>query len=56
MQEATPADVERIESLTEEDFEIDFSKVQIPEHEGRRLSDGELIAAADSFVNALRSR
>ena len=48
-------DIERIESLTLEDFETDFSKVKIPDHEGP-VSVDELHAAAERFVDALREQ
>src|SRR6266513_2022057 len=51
--EATVEDIERIESLTLEDFETDFSKVKIPDHEGP-VPDEELHSAAERFVDALR--
>lgn len=52
LRNATIEDVARIESLTFEDFAIDFSKVQIPDREGR-LSDGEMQVAVDTFMNSL---
>ena len=55
MREATVEDIERIESLTLEDFETDFSKVKIPDHEGP-VSVDELHAAAERFVDALREQ
>jgi len=51
--EATVEDIERIESLTLEDFETDFSKAKIPDHEGP-VSDQELYSAAERVVDALR--
>ena len=51
---ATVEDVDRIESLTLEDFAIDFSKMQIPDREGR-LSDGEMKVAIDTFMSSLTS-
>ena len=53
--EARPEDVERIDSLTLEDFATDFSKLQMPQREGP-LSDVEMSAAVESFVSALRAR
>lgn len=50
--EATAEDIERIETLTLEDFAADFSKVPIPDKEGP-LSDGEIKIAADAFLKAL---
>jgi type IV secretion system protein VirD4 len=52
MRDATVEDVDRIESLTLEDFETDFSKVQIPDREGP-LSDGEMKVAVDTFLGSL---
>lgn len=49
-------DIERMEQLTLEDFDIDFEKVALPQKaEGERLSSEELRAAADSFVATLRA-
>jgi len=45
-------DIERIESLTLEDFATDFSKLPIPDKEGP-LSDGEIRNAADAFLTTL---
>ena len=54
--EATVADIERIDQLTLEDFAVDFDRVQLPQKgEGERLSAQELQAAADSFLESLRS-
>jgi hypothetical protein len=50
--EATVEDIERIESLTLEDFAADLSKVQLPGREGP-LSEGELKLAVDTFLNSL---
>lgn len=47
----TAADIDRIESLTLEDFAADLSKVQIPEGDA---TDKEVIAAADQFLDMLR--
>jgi type IV secretion system protein VirD4 len=52
VREATFKDIERIESLTLEDFETDFSKVQIPDKEGP-LSQGEMKIAVESFLTSL---
>jgi type IV secretion system protein VirD4 len=52
IREATAEDVERIESLTLEDFATDFSKVQIPAKEGS-LTDGEMKIAVETFLNSL---
>jgi hypothetical protein len=54
--EATIADIDRIQSLTLEDFAADFNRVQISEKPpGERLSSDELQAAVDSFLETLRS-
>ena len=52
LRDATVEDVERIESLTLEDFATDFSKVQIPDRDGP-VSEGEMNAAVDTFLNSL---
>jgi type IV secretion system protein VirD4 len=52
IRDATVEDVERIESLTLEDFAFDFSKVQFPDRDGP-LSQGEMKAAVDTFLNSL---
>jgi type IV secretion system protein VirD4 len=52
IRDGTVEDVERIESLTLEDFATDFSKVQIPDREGP-LSDNELKTAVDTFMTSL---
>ena len=49
---ATVEDIERIESLTLEDFATDFSKVPIPDREGT-LSDPEMKTAVDTFLSSL---
>ena len=54
---ATAEDIEHIEQLTLEDFDIDFDKVVLPEKaEGERFTKEELDVAVDSFINALRER
>jgi type IV secretion system protein VirD4 len=52
IREGTVADIERIESLTLEDFATDFSKVPLADKEGP-LPDGEIRIAADAFLKAL---
>jgi type IV secretion system protein VirD4 len=52
IREATVKDIERIETLTLEDFATDFSKVQIPDKEGP-LSGPEMDLAVDSFLGSL---
>ncbi len=54
---ATAADIEHIEQLTLEDFDIDFDKVELPQKsEGERFTKEELDVAVDSFISALRER
>jgi type IV secretion system protein VirD4 len=52
IREGTVGDIERIESLTLEDFATDFSKVRIPDKEGP-LSDGEMKVAVDTFLSSI---
>jgi type IV secretion system protein VirD4 len=52
IREATVKDIERIETLTLEDFATDFSKVQIPDKEGP-LSNPEMDLAVNTFLNSL---
>ena len=48
---ATQADLERIETLTLEDFAVDFSTVQIPQTKpGEQLSDLEMDRVVESFM------
>jgi type IV secretion system protein VirD4 len=51
--EATLEDVERIESLTLDDFAADFSKVELPEGP---LSEGDLSRAVSSFLESMKER
>lgn len=52
---ATTEDIERIDELKLEDFEVDLSGVQLPQKaEGERLTDQELDASVDSFFSALQ--
>jgi len=51
--EATVDDVERIGSLTLDDYETDFSKITIPDRAGR-LTDKELTTAARQAIDLLR--
>ena len=54
---ATPQDIERIEQLQLEDFDVDLTGVELPQRpEGERLTTQELDAAVDSFLSALRER
>jgi type IV secretion system protein VirD4 len=50
--EAGVEDIDRAESLTLEDFETDFSRVDIPEHEGP-LTAEQLQTAVTSFLDTL---
>ncbi|MBM0108874.1 type IV secretory system conjugative DNA transfer family protein [Steroidobacter sp. S1-65] len=48
-------DIERIDELTLEDFDVDLSSVVFPETEpGERVSDQDLELAAESFLAALK--
>ena len=50
--EASVEDVDRADTLTLEDFETDFSRVEIPEHEGS-LTPQELQTAVTNFLDTL---
>ena len=51
---ATPADLDRIETLTLEDFAVDFSKVAMPQtNPGERLTEQQLDVAVESFLASL---
>jgi type IV secretion system protein VirD4 len=55
--EATVADIDRLESLTLEDFAVDFDRVKIPQKEdGERLTSEEIDAVVASFVDTLKTR
>ena len=55
--EATVADIDRLETLTLEDFAVDFDRVKIPQKpEGERLTSEELNAAVESFLDTLKTR
>ena len=57
VREATVDDIDRLESLTLEDFDVDLKNVKIPEKPaGERLSSDELNAAVDSFLESLKTR
>lgn len=57
VREATAEDIGRLESLTLEDFAVDFSKVDIPDKaEGERMTSEELQRAVDSFLETIRER
>ena len=49
---AGPADLERLETLTLEDFATDFSRVEIPQH-GSPLTEAEMSKAVESFLESL---
>lgn len=54
---ATEEDLERIDSLTLDDFAVDWSRIQIPDKpEGERLTSQELHRAVDSFLATMRER
>lgn len=54
---ATMGDLERIDSLTLDDFAVDWSRVEIPDKpEGERLTSEELHRAVDSFLATMRER
>jgi type IV secretion system protein VirD4 len=54
VREATVEDIDRLESLTLEDFAVDFDKVQLPDRE--KMTEQELTAAVESFVTILREK
>jgi type IV secretion system protein VirD4 len=55
--EATIADIDRLESLTLEDFAGDFDRVKIPQKaDGERLTSEELNAVVGSFLDTLKTR
>jgi type IV secretion system protein VirD4 len=52
---ATLEDLDRLETLTLDDFETDFSRVELPVAEpGERLTEQELGAAVESFLASLK--
>ena len=51
---ATVADIERIDSLTLDDYAADFSQLQLP-LDGRATEE-DLRAATESFLESLRER
>jgi type IV secretion system protein VirD4 len=54
---ATAQDIERIDELKLEDFDVDLSAVKLPHKpEGERLTPKELDTAVESFLSALRER
>jgi len=52
VRDATIEDVERLDALTLDDFDVDLSKVEIPDHDGP-LSDAEMARAVSSFLSTL---
>ncbi len=55
--EATIADIERLESLTLEEFAVNFDRVKIPQKaDGERLTSEELNATVRSFLDTLKTR
>jgi type IV secretion system protein VirD4 len=55
--EATVADIDRLDSLTLEDFAVDFDRVKIPQKaDGERLTSEEMNAVVASFVDTLKIR
>jgi type IV secretion system protein VirD4 len=54
---ATRADIDRIDTLTLDDFDIDLSKFQLPQKaEGERLTEREMQIAVESFLSSLKER
>jgi type IV secretion system protein VirD4 len=52
---ATVEDLDRLDTLTLEDFETDFSRIELPNTEpGELLSDAELGAAVEGFLASLK--
>jgi hypothetical protein len=57
VREGTIEDIDRIDELTLEDFDVDWSKVQIPQKaEGERMTEREMHVAVESFLDSLRER
>ena len=54
VREATVEDIDRLDTLTLEDFAVDFDKVQLPDRD--KLTEPELAAAVDSFLSTLREQ
>jgi type IV secretion system protein VirD4 len=52
IRQGTVEDIDRLESLTLEDFATDFSKVPIPDKEGP-LSDAEMKVVVDAYLSSL---
>ena len=54
---ATPQDIERMDELQLEHFDVDLSGVTLPHKpEGERLTTRELDTAVESFISALQER
>jgi type IV secretion system protein VirD4 len=54
---ATREDIERIDSLTLDDFDLDLSRVQLPDKaNGERLTEREMQLAVQSFLTSLKER
>ncbi len=54
---ATPQDIDRIDEMKLEDFDVDLSGVELPQKpEGERLTIQELDSAVESFLSALQER
>jgi len=57
MRDATVEDIDRLESITLDDFAVDFDRVTIPQKpDGERLTSHELQSAVESFLDTLRER
>ena len=57
VREASIEDIDRLETLTLEDFDVDFDRIKIPEKpDGERLTSEELHSAVESFLSTLRER
>lgn len=55
--EASVEDLKRIDALTLEDFDVDWSRVELPQKpEGERLTSEELHRAVNSFLTTIRER
>jgi type IV secretion system protein VirD4 len=50
--EASAEDIEQLDFFTREDFDIDFSQVKVPQHEGP-MTDSEMTQAVESFLQTL---
>ena len=57
VRDATIEDLDRLESLTLEDFDVDLSRVKMPEKPaGEQLTAEELNTAVESFLDSLKTR